>query len=217
MESRSANMSRMLESLQTVLIDTLCAVLVTGTTIEKLCVTEILSTIAYTCPMYIRQHIIKGNGLLCIHSLTHSLTPVLLTGPIPSFPPYVQPGHRSNTPVQSLEVNNRCIMYVLINCVLNDSDAAVIEQVSDIIKVLFTLSLTHSLTHLLTHSLKVLLDPDRFDKKDKEKFLSLFYDNYIFWLYLPFNEPHDATQPINPEQPNPQDLPTGTHSLILYC
>ena len=63
------------------------------------------------------------------------VTHALLTGPIPSFPPYVQPGHRSSTPVQSLDVDNRCIMYVLINCVLNDNDAAVIEQVSDVIKV----------------------------------------------------------------------------------
>ena len=75
-------------------------------------------------------------------------------------------------------------------------------------------SYLENLIGLRSHSLKVLLDPDRFDKKDKEKFLSLFYDNYIFWLYLPFNDPHDATRPINPEQANPQDLSTGTHAYI---
>ena len=41
----------------------------------------------------------------------------------------------------------------------------------------------------LGDTLKVLLDPERLDRQDKDRFLGVFYDFYIHWLITPFVEP----------------------------
>ena len=54
-------------------------------------------------------------------------------------------------------------------CTTPIGDNAVIEQLGD--------------------TLKVLLDPERLDRQDKDRFLGVFYDFYIHWLITPFVEP----------------------------
>ena len=43
----------------------------------------------------------------------------------------------------------------------------------------------------LGDTLKVLLDPERLDRQDKDRFLGVFYDFYIHWLITPFVEPQE--------------------------
>ena len=95
----------------------------------------------------------------------------IFEGPTPQPPPPLQ---SSVTKAQSLcatdkikDGNNRCLLYVLIRLVTVASDTAVIEHLSEV--------------------LKAVLDSERIDKVDKEKFLGVFYDYYIHWILLPFS------------------------------
>ena len=60
----------------------------------------------------------------------------------------------------------------------------------------------------LGDTLKVLLDCERMDKMERNKFLSLFYDHYVMLLSAPFLEPNNPCVPcaIHASAPVQQDL-----------
>lgn len=85
-----------------------------------------------------------------------------------------------------LDYQSQSILFVIIERILCDEETVVIEHLGD--------------------TLKVLLDPERFEKSEKEKFLSLFYDYYIHWLLIPFtlndhppDKPFEILDTIAPE------------------
>lgn len=63
--------------------------------------------------------------------------------------------------------NDKCILFVIIERLCCDEETAVIEHLGEI--------------------LKVLLDPERLDVLEKDRFLGLFYDYYAEWMILPFS------------------------------
>lgn len=100
------------------------------------------------------------------------LRQTILQGPLPNFP-----RDSSAVPRQQLSKieaqpshcqNNQCFLWVLIQRVVMDPNNSVIENLGDLIKI--------------------LIDPERFERQEKNSFLGLFYDHYIFWLLVPFSE-----------------------------
>jgi hypothetical protein len=79
----------------------------------------------------------------------------------------------------SLESQSKSLLFVLIERILCDDEVVVIEHLGD--------------------TLKVLLDPDRIEKSDRERFISLFYDYYLPWILLPFtlSPHHEPDEPLN--------------------
>jgi protein phosphatase-4 regulatory subunit 3 len=71
------------------------------------------------------------------------------------------------------DVNVRCFLYVIIRLIGADSEPAVIEQLSDV--------------------LKTVLDAERFDRLDKDRFLAAFYDHYIHWILVAFASESNVT------------------------
>merc|ERR1711991_723866 len=118
---------------------------------------EILSTFASVVPAVVRG--------------------VILEGPTPLPPPnVVSQGQRGNfsasslygkTDSESQDSNSKCLLFVIIRPV------GACNAVSDI--------------ELLTDILRCLLDAERTEKLEKDKFLQLFYDYYVHWLLVPFN------------------------------
>ena len=132
-------------------------------------------------------------------AMTHvgSLWQAIMEGPVPTFPPHIA----ATRPQQQLpsQHNNSCLLYLVIRHMVVDSDVAIIEQFSD--------------------TLKLLLDPDRLDKREKEKCLSVFYDHYIHWLLEPFVEPHQPELPTDPSSPQDMSAIFASRKFILeiFC
>lgn len=72
------------------------------------------------------------------------------------------------------ETQTGCILYVIIARIIDESESSVIEQLSDVVKI--------------------LLDLDRMQKDDKNVFLVKFYDFYLIWLVYPFTEPNNPSK-----------------------
>jgi len=168
LERRTGLVALMLKSLRFLLLSTIQKVLMDrqSTIIEKQYAAEILSSITMINPGAVRLTIIEG--------------------PIPSMPPHAEKirSTQSLVPGQvNLGINShndQCLLYVIIICIINENDAATIEQLSD--------------------TFKMLIDCDRLDRKDREKFLVLCYDYYFHWLIIPFMEPNIPYQQIsNPD------------------
>jgi hypothetical protein len=75
---------------------------------------------------------------------------------------------------------SQCLLFVIIEIILNEEENIIlIEQLGDV--------------------LKILLDPQRIEKQEKDKFLLNFYDFYVGWLFVPFienNQPEKKILPI---------------------
>jgi hypothetical protein len=95
-------------------------------------------------------------------------------GAVPTPPPYCSNASTATTLSTSGKAlnsgyDNDCsLLYVIIERICCDEEASVIEHLGE--------------------TVKVLLDPERFDKMDKDRFLALFYDFYVQWLLVPFSD-----------------------------
>ena len=80
------------------------------------------------------------------------------------------------------------LLLLLVKAIVQGNDSAAIEHLGD--------------------TLKVLLDCERMDKMERNKFLSLFYDHYVMLLSAPFLEPNNPCVPcaIHASAPVQQDL-----------
>ena len=140
------------------------------------CVAEILCAFSMVCPDKVRQFVLRG--------------------PTPAAPPaamsqiggkWDQPNPKRNaladaigaskesedpTEVWVVQKNSphseSCLLWVLMRRLVLDSDPIVIELLGD--------------------TLKVVIDPERLHRGDKDKFLAHFYDHYIHWLLVPFSK-----------------------------
>eukprot|EP01038_Epipyxis_sp_PR26KG_P008950 gene8950-12067_t len=161
---------------------------------NKFCVAlvaEIMAIFAIVCPSLLRQVVLEGP-----HPLNH-----------PFSKGYNQSQNDNNSIIISKSINNdennnkndnnnNSLLFLVINIVFthdmklnndnnndenntnnNDNDksnhhegknylAAIIEHLGD--------------------SLKSLLDAQRFEKEERDKFINIFYENYIGWLFTPF-------------------------------
>ena len=161
LDRRSSLVSTMLKSLRVLFMTTIQKILADkrSSIVEKQCAADILANITLISPSAVRQTIIEG--------------------PIPSMPPHAEKVRpttqtiitgQTNLLMTHSSHNDQCLLYVIIMCIINENDAATIEQLSD--------------------TIKILIDCDRLDRKDKEKFLGLCYDYYFHWLIVPFMEPN---------------------------
>jgi hypothetical protein len=102
------------------------------------------------------------------------LRQAILQGPLPTFPQVLQAVHRHPSkelikPAQTtFQQNSQCMLWVIIQRIIMDADNALIENMGDL--------------------LRVLIDPERFERQERDTFLGIFYDHYIFWLLSPFAE-----------------------------
>lgn len=71
------------------------------------------------------------------------------------------------------------VLFCLIFCILHGQEVITIESFGDVVKTLLDFE-------------KVTLNA----KNEKEKFLPVFYDNYLPWLLLPFLEDHNPAKSI---------------------
>lgn len=142
----------------------------TSTANARIYTAECLACLTLVCPGFLRADIVEA--------------------PLPSAPPFMAGSSTGSTKASGLKeplsavslnnVNERSLLWVIIHHVVNDSESAVIEQLGDV--------------------LKVMLDPERMDRVEKERFLALFYDHYVLWLIEPFaveGTPVDAPLPIS--------------------
>lgn len=89
--------------------------------------------------------------------------------------------------------NDLCPLFVIIRRIIEDCEVAVIDH--------------------LAETVKVLIDVDRMDRNDKDKFLELFYDFYVAWLMYPFLDQHNADEFIKlfPKACNGGEARTWSH------
>ena len=112
--------------------------------------------------------------LVCLATVCpNHLRLTVLQGPVPTFPqfnagPRPQGAPKDKSVLQPLQQNNKSLLWVLIHRLLMDSDHALLDNLGEIVRV--------------------LIDPDRFDRQEKDNFLGLFYDHYVYWLMVPFAE-----------------------------
>ena len=108
-----------------------------------------------------------------LSSVTHVcpsfLRQTIIEGAVPTPPSYCV----SSSGGAGGNDNDRSILYVIIERICCDEEASVTEHLGE--------------------SVKVLLDPERMDKLEKDRFLALFYDYYVHWMLVPFA--HDNTSP----------------------
>ena len=114
---------------------------------------EILSSVAQVC--------------------TSALHTAVMVGPTPGPPPYLASSASMTRPASTPPNNDLCLLFVVVERLLNDPESVVVEHLGD--------------------TLKCMLDPDKLDRLDKERFLTVFYDYYIQWMLLPFAD--DARAP----------------------
>lgn len=168
---------------------------------------EILSTCTVVCPYLLQMSILEGSvplppvttqqqpptsSSVATSNLAFSNDPLddmlvekqrLGESPLSSVEPPPQKQHQSPTRLsypryRALESQSKSFLFVLIERILCDDEVVVIEHLGD--------------------TLKVLLDPDRIEKCDREKFISLFYDYYLSWILLPFTLPnHEPDEPLD--------------------
>jgi len=121
--------------------------------------------------------------LVCLTAVCpNHLRKTIMQGPTPTFPPSLtlvrQSVSRDLAPstVQPLKQNNKCILWVFIRRLVMDSDHALLDNLGEIIRV--------------------LIDPDRFEKQEKDSFLGVFYDHYIHWFLVPFAEQYEPDKEL---------------------
>jgi hypothetical protein len=154
---------------------------------------EIISSCTMVCPYLIRLSIMEG-------SIPHPpVTPSTSTPhPTPIPNPLLKNFSQSSDPFDetihldpslpssflspprypALEYQSQSILFVIIERILCDDEAVVVEHLGD--------------------TLKVLLEPERIEDTSRERFLSLFYDYYMNWLLLPFTRSDsEPDQPVN--------------------
>mmetsp|Transcript_3864 Transcript_3864/g.6025 ORF Transcript_3864/g.6025 Transcript_3864/m.6025 type:complete len:1008 (-) Transcript_3864:216-3239(-) len=126
---------------------------------------EILACVALVCPSFIRQCVIEGPVPQPPGYVSNSQTPRIFAHTPSGGGVTSSRGNKaSNTPY--VHCNDICLLFVIIERIICDEETAVVEHLGD--------------------ALKTLLDPERLDKLDKERFLALFYDYYIQWMLVPF-------------------------------
>ena len=118
-----------------------------------------------------------------LSSVTHVcpafLRQTIIEGATPAPPPYCRTTACSTNSSASVnnaadyDQNDRSILFVIIERICCDEEASVVEHLGE--------------------TVKVLLDPERLDKLDKDRFLGLFFDYYAQWMLLPFV--HDTIHP----------------------
>ena len=106
--------------------------------------------------------ILSTFGQIC----TSSLHMEVLEGPTPSPPPYLSSSAVNTGPNITSPNNDLCFLFVVVERLLNDPESIVVEHLGD--------------------AVKNMLDPDKFGRVDRERFLTEFYDNYIQWMLVPF-------------------------------
>ena len=153
--------------------------------VECSLVAEVLVCISTVCPNIVRQ--------------------IILQGPVPNFPRSLSAASRQTSlkslennetgPLSVYQQNSQCIMWVFIQRIVMDSDSAVIENMGDI--------------------LRVLLDPERFERQEKDSFLGIFYDHYIYWFLVPFGEKFDLDKciPSGENWPSTGQLRQGQNAV----
>lgn len=129
---------------------------------------------------------------LIVSACPQFLRQSIVEGPIPTLPAYCTTS-KSSRAFSPVKVNNDlCILYVLIERLTNDTDTAIIEYMGDIIKA--------------------LVDPDRLEALERERFLALFYDYYVQWLMVPFIETHEEGTILG----KPQSSVSAVSSSVRY-
>jgi protein phosphatase-4 regulatory subunit 3 len=161
-EKRIGLISEMLKSLQIPFFTMVKSILASDNCSEneRICIAELIVSVTLACPASVRQ--------------------VILEGSIPSYPPHVTTGRVQQHQTQNsslLSQNNQCLLYLMIQRLIEENNCAVIEHLGD--------------------SIRILLDPERIDRRDKEKFLGVFYDYYMQWLLVPFVDPNVPDQPTH--------------------
>ena len=109
------------------------------------------------------------------------LRQTILQGSVPSFPQSLAAVQKhqitsKDAAIGPMHQNNKSILWVLVQRLAMDSDHALLDNVGEIVRV--------------------LLDPDRFERQEKDNFLGVFYDHYIYWLLVPFAEEHEPDKEL---------------------
>lgn len=148
-------------------------------------VLKVLASEESTCT----ARICIAESLSCVvMACPSSLRQTIVEGAVPTTPPYVTAVGRLSQSQQSTlqyeQHNKTCLLHVIIQRIVEENETPVIEQLGD--------------------TLKIILDQYRFDRREKDKFLSLFYDYYVHWMVVPFVEPHFIDKPTDPIK-HPQD------------
>lgn len=170
-------------------------------------IAEILCCYSVVCPDRIRQYVLHGPSpaqppplsklnLVRASSMTGSVTSAntqdsTAGGTLPSVASTTStcstdayaapdPTRPQNTGIEeqtvwtaSLKQNKQCLLWALIRRMVLDTDVTVIDLLGD--------------------ALRVIIDPERLHRQDKEKFLGHFYDHYIQWILVPFDWSAAAT------------------------
>lgn len=95
----------------------------------------------------------------------------ILSGPIPQGLSSAADQENTSVAEESLKTNMRCLLFCIIKRLIEETEHSVIEQLGD--------------------TLRILLDCERMDKVEKDKFLGHFYDHYVIWLVTPILEPNN--------------------------
>jgi len=151
------------------------------------------------------ERILVSEMLTCLVVVSPSLLrQIIVQGPVPTAPPYmfaasasqvgqVARNNNGNSSVSMEKVqadwdkNKKCFLWVIITKLISDNETTVIEQLVD--------------------AVRVLIDTDRFERLDKDKFLGLFYDHYIPWMLVPFADEPESSQTANSTSSIPSSFP----------
>ena len=129
----------------------------------------------------------------------------ILSGPTPmqvSSEPNTVDQENVTVVEDSLNSNMKCLLFCIIKRLVEETEHSVIEQLGD--------------------TLRVLLDCERMDKIEKDKFLGLFYDHYVIWLVTPILEPNNPClefrfSKVSNTTRIPQDMSAiSTSRRVLY-
>ena len=159
---------------------------------DMLCICEILSTFSVICPSILAEHIMQhaqNNPLDCAAISALSVLSVVHPsgngndGGSPSSSTTNQASKHVGVSDAELSIlktfkhkNISCILFLLIDALLYESDNAILEQTGDVIKVLLDTQRVAGVT-------------------EKDRFLSMFYEHHIHWLFSPFNYSSLAVYP----------------------
>ena len=129
---------------------------------------EALSTFAVICPEILRDYIVTGAA-----PDWTTILPFTSAGVEEGRESAAEVSDSSRREVESLicksysKRNLSCLLFLLIDCLNFDSNNAVLEQAGDVVRV--------------------LLDSQRMAADEKDRFLNVFYEQYVHWIMVPFS------------------------------
>lgn len=174
-------------------------------------VLEVFLSLCYICPMDIRLMILEGPS----PSTPQQMATVAAAAGSTRGASTQQGGHASTIVTTTVldQRNRQCLLYALVEILLNCDDPATCEHAADCIKVLLDLTSSadpsapgmgpaaagqHGLFHNQNQnnnnnsnnssSAGQLLNTNATDNAKKDKFLVAFYEFYVLWLIQPFME-----------------------------